>query len=259
MGFKKIYIREAEVGLKRKSGLKTITPDDIRHLPAILQKYLNFTGVIGKPQTNNIRLRFAMKLRSKPDAPWMTLKVQQFSFFDIPTRLFHMKASMMGIPATGLHHYHNGNATMEIKLFSLIPVIKASGNEMNVSETVTFFNDMCCLAPATLLNKTVRWTEVDNLSVTGELMINGITVSARLIFKETGELVNFISEDRYCYMPDGTFKKFRFTTPLGNFREYNGILLPSTAKAVWDYPEGEFCYGEFELLEAACNSPLKVY
>jgi hypothetical protein len=148
---------------------------------------------------------------------------------------------------------------MEIKILSLFPVINARGNEMNVSETVTFFNDMCCMAPASLLNNAVRWTEADNLSATGELTVNGITVSARLTFKETGELVNFISDDRYCYMPDGTFKKFRFSTPLSNYRDYNGIMLPSTAKAVWDYPEGEFCYGEFELLEAELNSELKIY
>jgi hypothetical protein len=98
MGFKKIYIREAEEGLKRKSNLKTITPGDIQHLPEILQKYLKFTGIVGNPQANNIRLRFAMKLRSKPNARWMNLQVQQFSFFDIPTRLFYMKANMMGIP-----------------------------------------------------------------------------------------------------------------------------------------------------------------
>ena len=53
---------------------------------------------------------------------------------------------------------------------------------MNMSETVTLFNDMCLFAPATLIDKEILWEPVDPRTVWARFTHNGITISAMLYF-----------------------------------------------------------------------------
>ena len=60
---------------------------------------------------------------------------------------------MFGLPVLGYHDYQNAKANMDIRLLGLYAVVKAKGDEMNKAETVTVFNDMCLMFPATLIDK----------------------------------------------------------------------------------------------------------
>ena len=105
---------------------------------------------MGRPKVNNFKMEFIGKILKDESSEWMPLTSQQYNFMQTPTRLFFMKAKMKGVPIAGYHHFENGIAYMDIRLLSLFKVQYQAGPEMNLSETVTFFNDMCCLAPSTL-------------------------------------------------------------------------------------------------------------
>lgn len=196
---KKIFRTEVDAGLKRTSSKKAgiITENDLQHLPPIVQKYLTYCGVVGQEKAINMRITCEGRIRSKPDDDWMTFESVQYNFLEEPTRLFFIKASKNGIPATGMHMYRDEIATMEIKVAGLIKVVDAKGFEMNKGETVTVFNDMCLLAPSTLTDTRIEWEIVDPLCVKAIFTNGKISVIASLIFNEKGELTNFISNDRY--------------------------------------------------------------
>ena len=46
------------------------------------------------------------------------------------------------------------------RLAGLVPFLDVKGPEMNRSETVTLFNELCFLAPARLAEPSVRWESV---------------------------------------------------------------------------------------------------
>jgi hypothetical protein len=48
---------------------------------------------------------------------------------------------------------------------------------MDSSGLVTMFNDMCLLAPATLIDKRIQWEPVDSLTERGILEHSGKSVS----------------------------------------------------------------------------------
>lgn len=133
---------------------------------------------------------------------------------------------------------------MQIKLFGLFPIVQIKGNEMNTTETVTLFNDMCLMYPASLIDKSIRWESIDNTSAKAIFTNGGITITATLYFNEEGQLINFISDDRYAV---SNMKKYRFSTPVRDYRMINGRKVPGYGEAVWHYPEGEFVYGKFNL------------
>lgn len=253
---KKTYEKEVQYGLERtkNSNSDILTEKDIEHLPSLVQRYLRYAGVIGKEKVVNFRVEFEGVIRSNPEDKWMKLTSVQYNFSDNPTRVFYIKARKMGIPAVGIHLYKQETAIMHIKLAGLFTIVNAQGPEMNQGETVTVFNDMCFMAPATLIDKRIRWEEIDSSSVKAYFTNGGITISATLFFYETGELINFISNDRFETKDGKTYKKYPWVTPVfGGYSQINGYKLPNGAKAIYRRPEGDFCYGEFLIKKVEYN------
>jgi len=249
--FENRYKNDYSRGIERTENIKNevLTEEDIRHLPALVQEYIKYVGAINKPKVLNVKVNFEAEMRSKTQ-DWFQLTAEQHNFFDRHERFFFLKAKVKGLPTNGYHIYKNGNSSMTIKLLSIIPVIDVSGREMYESETVTLLNDMCFLAPATLIDKKIKWEEINNSSVRATFTNNETTVSAVLYFNNKGQLVNFESFDRYDV---NAMKKFKFSTPLKNYQSINGYNLAGYGEAIWHYPEGEFVYGRYHVKDIRYN------
>ncbi|MCX6268040.1 MAG: hypothetical protein NTW16_11875 [Bacteroidetes bacterium] len=254
--FYHFYQREVNLDLTCANSLheSLLTEKDLLDVPEPVKKYIRYTGSIGKPKVNNFRIEFSGKIRKDEQSPWMPFTSEQYNFLDAAARFFFLKAVMKGLPVAGFHCFKNGDAFMDIRLLSLFKVQYQSGKEMGISETVTFFNDMCCMAPATLIDKRIKWLDSDSSSVNAEFSNNGITISARLYFNDKGELVNFISKDRYAAGENNTMQLLPWSTPLKEYREVDGYRLSTSAETVYSYPEGDLCYGTFSLRHITYNN-----
>lgn len=255
--FNSTYGKEVKTGLKQTATApeSLLTEEDLLHLPEPVRKYLHYTGAEGKPKVKNFKVEFSGQIRKHEQTEWMPFTSEQYNFMDASTRLFFMKATMKHLPVVGFHCFKNGDAFMDIRLLSLFQVQYQSGKEMGVAETVTFFNDMCVMAPATLIDQRIQWLEVDGTKAA--FINNGITVSAWLHFNDKGELINFISEDRYAQQEDGSMKQLLWSTPMKDYRQINGYKLASYADAVYQYPEGDLISGNFRLTHVEINCTSK--
>lgn len=227
-----------------------LTEINIQHLPEPVKKYLRYTGCIGKPKVNNFKIDFVGKIRKNEQSEWMPFTSEQYNFMEVPTRLFFMKAVMKGLPIAGYHAYKNGDANMDIRLLSLFKVEYQDGEKMDTAETVTFFNDMCCMAPATLIDKRISWQVTGENIVKATFTNNGITITADLFFNEVGELINFKSNDRYNA---DAGKKLPWATPLRDYKVVNGYKLAGYAETIYTYPDRDLCYGTFEVSSIKYN------
>ncbi len=250
------YQREVKTGLVRTASMpeSLVTEADIKPLPLPVQHYLRYVGAVGKPKVHSFKVVFNGKIRKNEQSAWMPFSSEQYNFMDVPTRLFFMKATMMGLPVAGFHSFKNGEAFMDIRLLSLFRVQYQTGKEMGIAETVTFFNDMCCMAPATLIDKRIEWLETDGNKVKAVFTNNGITISAWLYFNDEGQLINFISNDRYAAGDDNTMRQLPWATPLKDYKAINGYRLAGNAEAIYTYPEGDLIYGTFSTQNIVYNA-----
>jgi hypothetical protein len=233
--------------------VETMTEADIQELPQAIQKYIRYTGCIGKEKVRNFRAEFKGGIRSQPSVTFMPFHSVQYNFLDEPTRLFYITAKKVGIRIRGIHIYAEKKARMLIKILGLFTVTDAKGAEMDQSETVTIFNDMCFMAPASLIDKRITWKEIDNKTVTASFKNGSIEISATLYFDENGGVANFISNNRYETTNGRTYSNYPWLTPVTEYRNINGYRLPSSAKLIYRYPEEDFCYGEFNLVNIEYN------
>jgi len=231
-----------------------ISEADLQPLPPPVRRYLRASGVVGQPRVRNFHARMHGRFRNGRDARWMPFNAEQYNFVDAPARFFLMHASQTFVPFQGYHRYAGSSASMLVKVAALVPVVDVSGDEMTRAETVTLFNDMCVMAPATLIEPTIAWQAVDDRTVRATFSNAGHTVRAELVFNEAGELTNFWSDDRRQVSPDsGTLVAARWSTPLGHSRTFGSYRLASSGEARWHEPAGEYAYIELEIDEIRYN------
>ncbi|TGL88634.1 hypothetical protein EHQ68_08315 [Leptospira congkakensis] len=232
---------------------RVLTKLDIQNLPSPVQNYLLYTGVVGKPQVQNMRIVFDELMYQSPNTKPMDASSEQYNFFNHPSRYFFMKASKMGVPFRVLHSYSEEKAIMIVRVASLFNAVDLEGENLSETETVTVLNDLCLFAPGALIHKNIRWAPVDKLSAKVIFKNGKYQVSAMLYFNELGELIKFVSEDRSALQDDGSLRKARWTTPVRDYKEFNGIKLPTYGEAIWNYPEGDYIYGKFFLKTVEYN------
>lgn len=251
--FRSIYARDVAHALARPSAVGNLTEKDLASLPPLVQTYVRRTGALGRPRVRDVRSRWHAQMKRTPDSPWMEASADQHDFFDEPARVFLMEASQYGLPFLALHRYLGESATMQVRVASILDVVDARGPEMNQSETVTPFNDICLLAPRALIDAKVSWASIDAHSVDGAFRNGGHTIHAVLVFDEQGDLVDFVSNDRFLSADGKKYERFPWSTPLRDYREFDGRRVASRGDAAWKQPLGDFVYGRFELIDVEFN------
>jgi len=241
--------REVARGLSRPVTTATLTEADLAPLPEPVQRYIRLTGFVGQPRVQNYRVRFRGRIRSAADAGWMPFHADQQSFVDEPTRLFLMRATMFGVPVQAFHRLDHGAATMRVRVAGVYPMVDARGPDMDRSETVTLFNDMCILAPGSLVAPNISWEPIDAHAARARFTHGANTIVATLSFDDEGLLTDFVSSDRAQITGDGSVRAADFSTPLRDYRAFGPFRLAGHGDAVWHLPEAPFVYGEFDMLD----------
>lgn len=256
--FKEEYIRDVrqsqlQLGTREIIEDRVLSTVDLTGLPDPVKNYIIRSGFLGKPRIHSFKAISRGVIRKNEAAGWIRLSVEQYNFTEPLTRLFYMSGFMKGLPVTGYHRFKDGHAAMDVRLASLFKVEYRDGREMDIAETVTFFNDLCVFAPGALPFKTIQWEVVDSSTVRAAFTDNGITIRAALRFNEHNELVDFESDDRYYNQEDQTMIKIKWTTPLRDYKTYRGFRLASKAEAVWHFPQAPLVYARFDLEDMIYN------
>ena len=252
---------EVARALERVRATSFITEQDLAALPEPVARYLRARGAVGQVRVRNFHARFHGEIRGGPNDAWILFTGEQYNFYDEPARFFFMRAKRGGLPVHVLHRYVGGRATMAVRLAGLFTVVNASGPEMDQAETVTLFNDMCVLAPATLVDAQVEWQQISSDQVRGDFTNAGHRVSAILTFDEQDQLIDFVSDDRYQLRRKGRFERVRWSTPIES-RPPVGPHPVSVGEAWWHAQQGPFPYIRFTVDTIAYNTgflPSRVY
>ncbi len=214
---------------------------DLQDMPASVQRYLRFMGVVGRPRDVSFLAQFVGRFR-RGRGGWMPCEAWQFNSARPVLRIYHMRLDLAGVvPMVGRDVYAAGHGSMKGKLAGVATVADGSGPEFDVGELVTFLNDALLLAPSMLLTDTTTWTAVDECSFDVGLTDAGRTVVGRVSIDDRGALVDFETTDRFCDLPDGLVRA-RWSTPVDGWTMVAGRRLPLHCGAVWHLDEGPLPY-----------------
>jgi hypothetical protein len=147
---------------------------------------------------------------------------------------------------------------MQVRLLSAFTMVNAGGPDLTRAETVTLFNDLCILAPGELVSPRITWGPSNARSASAQFTLGPNLVHAELRFNDRDELIDFITDDRLYFAPDGkSFTRMRWTTPVRDYTQMGPVRVPTKAAVLWHPASGAYAYGEFELTGLSYNKEIQ--
>lgn len=235
-----------------------VTEQDLAALPPPVAAYVRASGAVGRPRVVGFTASISGRIRHGPDAPWMEYTGTQVNTYGAESsRVFLLDATMRGIPADVLHAYVGTEARMEVRAASVFKIVDVRGPEMTRGETVTLLNDLCVFAPAAIVDAPITWTAIDGHHARATYTNARHTVGAILVFDDSHQLIDFVSDDRSALSEDGrTFTPQRWSTPISEYREVAGRRVATAGAGRWhpaDAPAFDYLelrVGDITYLEA---------
>lgn len=228
-----------------------ITAAMLNELPEPVQRYMEFTGVVGNPWIERVRLKQVGKFRLGPDRPWMPMTAEEFYTTDPPSLIWNARFKVAGLPIlSAKDRYESGHGHMFGKLAGLFTVFDVRGEKLDQATMIRYLNEIMWF-PTAFLGENISWEEVDDHSTRVTFTDRGKSVSAKMFFDNVGRLINFTTM-RYREI-DGDFSLDPWSTPITGYGLLAGLKLPVRGQAVWNLPSGDLPYVDLEVSEIEYN------
>jgi hypothetical protein len=219
---------------------KKITEDDVNDLPEVVQRYLRYSGVIGKPRYRLVRLSQEGEMFRRPGAKGLPLKAVEYYNADDPSFVWigHLSFAPL-VTAKAIDSYCNGKGRMFVRVMSLVKMFDESGPEMDQASLTRFLNEMTWF-PTAFLNDYITWEQIDANRAMVKIDIHGLKTSAEMVFDVQGRMLDFITKRHMLEKGDSVLR--RWNTPMTKYGTVADMNLPIEGNAVWTLESGEYTY-----------------
>jgi hypothetical protein len=232
-----------------------VTEEMLAGLPEPAGRYFRYSGVVGRPLVDTVHLRQACRMRPAPNGMSFPIVAEQWYSVEPPGFIWDATVPVAGVPVVrGRDGYLDGHGLMTIKAGSLVPVVDASGPEVDQAGLLRHLSEMTWF-PSAFLRDRVTWEAIDHSTVRVSIADGDLRATGTLEIDAEGRLVAFRSE-RYA-MVGKAFELRPWSAPTYGYGEFEGLRLPVRGGAVWTLPDGtEHPYIEVELLAVEYDPPL---
>ena len=222
-----------------------IEPDMLNDLPAPVQRWLTYSGVVGREVIQTVYLKQTGEMKLNPDQEkWIKSEAEQ-SFNAIqPQFIWRVSTSMFGLPVVGRDDYNDGQGKMLIKLVGLIPVVNLGGNQNLSESTMQRYLGEIIWFPTAALSPYITWEPIDDVSAKATMEYAGIKGSATFYFDQNGKPVRVLIP-RYRDVND--LEPTDWEAEITEFEQLNGLMIPVKGEASWLLEDGKFTWYRFSV------------
>ncbi len=233
-----------------------ITEAQLLGLPEIMQRYLRYTGAVGKEPIRTVRLKQKGVMRQEPGQNWLPLVAEQYFTTTPPAFLWQATIRpfpLFSISATDQFSYGHGN--MLIKLWSFITVGDARGPFLDQGELQRYLGEMVWFPTAWLTNA-IQWQAMDAHSVKATFHQQSVPASVVLHFDEQDQLTHLTAER---YMEEHRHYRLEpWSVQVQEYQEVDGMRIPTEIEITWHLASGDFTWFRCKITEIEYNQSGKV-
>lgn len=235
----KDYLVESEENINENKKAAKYTLED---LPQSMQNFYSYTKLVNKVSSNHVSFNFK-------DADFVniemnkTLKIDysEHIFGYVPARFAFIDSSLYGIPFQGLDSFINGEGGMKGVVAKNITLFNQRGEEMNKAALVTWLAEIIFM-PSQLLSGDVDIKEIDKNTVGVSITYDNIKASGIYKFLDSGELVEFTTDDRALIYNDGRLEHRKWSALYEDYKNNDDLLLPNRLKSKWHFDNEDIIY-----------------
>ena len=230
-----------------------VTEEALEGLPESVQRWLRSSGTVGEEKTVAVRVKQRASMRMSPEQSWMSVEAEQY--FAVETPGFIWKAEIQAAPLVhiaGRDKYFEGKGNMLIKPLSLFTVADGKGEEIDQGSMLRYLAETVWF-PSAALEEYITWKEIEADQAKATMSYGDVTASGVFTFNEKGEVVRFEAE-RFGEFDD-EFSLETWSIQVRDYREIEGIRVPTKGEVTWELEEGDFKWFVFEVQEIQYNQP----
>lgn len=220
---------------ENKLTTNTITEQDLKALPEVLQKYFIKNGYLGIQSASAVIFDFKDADFSlglgKGD---IKIDYMVYDFVKEPVRLALIDSQMYGIPFQGIDICKDGKSSMKGVFAKHIQVF----NEYFDFIDAAYLSE-CLMHPSLALQDNITYKQIDDYSVEATIRKNEAETTGVFYFNENYEMTSFVVDERFC-SDTNTYEKW--SAIVTDYSMINGINIPTKFQGVWNYSHGDLIY-----------------
>lgn len=231
---------------------KPVTIADLAHLPIMVQRWLIHSGIVGKAPIRSVRIVQRGQMRLDPKHKWKPITAEHFCRLDEPAFIWRAEMRMAPfLKIFGIDRFRNGKGRMHLRLDAAIPLVESTGEELDQGTMVRFLDEMIWY-PSMALSPLITWEEVAPDKARATFAYKGKRVSGIFEFAPDGRVRNF-SAIRYMERK-GQYSLEQWSTPMGDYRRFEGIEIPARGSVIWHLKTGDFLWLDMEIVQVEYNA-----
>ena len=219
---------------------RSFSLEPLSGLPEPARRYLGHAIARGTKLASAVRLRMHGTIRLKGWLPFTAEQVIDWS----RGMIWSAAVRMYGLPIRGSDRFLEGQGALRWKLLGLLPVMTASGPDIDRSAAGRLAAESVWL-PSVLCGDDVSWIAEDRLHPRARLTIQGYTTDLTLAIDGEGRLETLHSE-RWGNPGSSRFESVDFGGSVEEEKTFSGYTIPTRLRIGWYFGTDRFeSEGEF--------------
>lgn len=231
-------IEEVERQLTGRGVPDRFTDVELLGLPESVKSYLLASLSLETPLASAARLEMRGSIKI---GRWLPFRAEEVL---APHEGFVWAARVAGI-ISGSDAFIEGRGGMSWKLFGLVPIVRAGGEDYARSATGRFASEAMWL-PTTLLPRFgVNWSAQGPSDITASFNVGGVDLVLRFVIAEDGRLRSLTFDRWRAAEGDDPAGTYPFGGDFTEHRSFHGLTIPSEGRFGWFYGTDRWSEGEF--------------
>ncbi len=225
---------------------KTFEYEMLSGLPEPVQRYFKRVLKEGQPFINFIRLTHNGQFKTNPNKDFINITGVQYFTTGKPGFIWRGRTTLF----TARDMYIAGKGRLVVSLFSVYNIVDGKGVKYNQGELLRWLGESVWFPTNLLPNENLHWTPINKESARLTFTYNQLTVFYIVTFNDVGEIIQLETKR---YMGDDNLETW--IGKLSEYKEINGILIPTVIEGIWKLETGDYSYARFKVNKIEYNIP----
>lgn len=231
-----------------KTSDKTFTYEMLTGLPEPVQRYFRHVLKSNQPFISYTRLTHNGQFKINQNKDWINIEGEQY--FTTAKPGFIWKGNTIMFTARDMYIADKGR--LVVSLFSVFNIVNGKGEKFDQGELLRWLGESVWFPTNLLPSKNLQWVPIDNVTAKLTFNYNNLSVFYIVTFNDIGEITQLETKR---YMGEDNLETW--VGKLEEYKEINGILIPTAIEAVWKLEKGDYSYAKFKVKKIDYDQPQK--
>ncbi len=223
-----------------------VSTSSITELPIAVQKWLQYSGIIGKKDCATVFLTQELRLKLQPtQTSWYVGTAEQY--FTTQSPAFHWTTNIQLnslLNVVGRDQFKNGKGRLLIRLLSLFALAKVSDTAKINQATLQRYLAEIVWFPSAAISSYISWQHIDDFTAKATMEYNNTKGTGTFYFNEDGSFQKFVA---LRYKDNKDLQTTQWTVSAIKNEKRNGVYIPTECNASWKLNNKEWTWLQLKI------------